>query len=70
MSTGGNPLYLGALLTEHAPDELAAAAVLPAPDDLISSPAARLPELPPLAADLEPGLHDAAGTGPTAYRRP
>lgn len=50
--TEGNPLYLRTLLAEHDPEELFAAAVLPAPDDVAARTAARVVALPPEAADL------------------
>ncbi|GAA3610174.1 helix-turn-helix transcriptional regulator [Microlunatus ginsengisoli] len=50
--TGGNPLYLKALLAEHDPGELRVMDDLPAPDDVALGVAGRLDELPADTADL------------------
>ncbi len=50
--TGGNPLYLGALLAEHHPDALAASARLPAPGDLAAGVAEQLARQPEAVAEL------------------
>lgn len=50
--TGGNPLYLQAILSEHLPDDLELLDPLPAPDDLAVRLSARLQQLSPDAAAL------------------
>jgi DNA-binding CsgD family transcriptional regulator len=50
--TGGNPLYLRALVAEHDPDELVMLEELPAPGDLTAAASSRLAALPVDAAEL------------------
>lgn len=60
--TDGNPLFLRALLAEHEAAELAAATVLPSPQDLTSGTATRLDALSSATADL---VRAAAILGPS-----